>query len=82
MYGDKKNIIFSENTAAGDKRICTQEETGGQRRVEAQQDRRQEDREQTDRSGSVHLKLEQRSHRFFQVGGFLFLFFALPFQLR
>ena len=30
---------------------------------------------------SVHLKLKQCSDGFFQVRGFLFLFFAFPFQL-
>jgi len=56
-----------KSTGAGNERAATRSWTGSQERVDSME--------------SVHLKFEQRSHGFFQVGGFLFVFFAFPFQL-
>ena len=65
-YIHQKSSI-PKSTGAGNERAARRSWTGSQ--------------EHADSKESVHLKLEQRSHGFFQVGGFLFVFLAFPFQL-
>lgn len=78
--GTIRGNSIPKNTVTRDKKFWMHAETEsrGERRYGGNVGRRTKN---TDSVRSVHLKLEERSHRFFQVRGFFFLIFAFLFQL-